>query len=290
MKVSGFTIVRNAIQFDYPVAESIRSILPLCDEVVVAVGNSDDGTRELVESVGSEKIRIIDTVWDESLRKGGEVLAVETNKAFDAISPESTWAIYIQADEVLHEDSYEILRKAMETFKDQPEVEGFIFDYRHFFGSYDFIADSRDWYRREVRIIRNDKAIRSYKDAQGFRKAGKKLKVKTTGAVMFHYGWVKPPASIRSKLQYFHTLWHDEEWMKENKTDLESFDYSQIDSLSWFKGTHPETMKKRITEKNWEFSFDPTKKKFPPAARMLHAIEKMTGWRVGEYRNYKIAK
>ncbi|MCX6243983.1 MAG: glycosyltransferase [Bacteroidetes bacterium] len=290
MKVSGFTIVRNAIKYDYPVVESICSILPLCDEMVVAVGNSDDGTRVLVESIGSDKIRILDTVWDESLRKGGEVLAVETNKAFDAISPESTWAVYIQADEVLHEASYEILRKAMETRKDHPEVEGFVFDYRHFFGSYDFIADSRDWYRREVRIIRNNKAIRSYKDAQGFRREGKKLNVKTTCAVMCHYGWVKPPESIRSKLEYFHTLWHDKEWMEKNREQAGSFDYSQIDSLSRFNGTHPETMKKRIAEKNWEFTFDPTKKKFPPVARMLHAIEKVTGWRVGEYKNYKIAK
>jgi glycosyltransferase involved in cell wall biosynthesis len=288
MKVSGFTIVRNVIKYDYPVVESIRSILPLCDEVVVAVGNSDDGTRELIESIGTDKIRILDTVWDDSLRKGGEVLADETNKAFDTISPESTWAVYIQADEVLHEDSYDALRKVMQTWKEDTEVEGFVFDYRHFYGSYDFIADSRKWYRREVRIIRNDKNIRSYKDAQGFRKGGQKLKVKPAGAIVYHYGWVKPPESIRTKLQYFHTLWHDEEWMEKNRQRVESFDYSQIDSLSWFKGTHPETMKKRILEQNWEFTFDPTKKKFPPAPWLLNAIEKMTGYRVGEYRNYKI--
>jgi glycosyltransferase involved in cell wall biosynthesis len=290
MKVSGFTIVRNAIRYDYPVVESILSILPLCDEVVVAIGNSDDGTRELVQSIGSDKIRILDTVWDESLRKGGEVLAVETNKAFDAISPESTWAIYIQADEVLHEDSLGPVKAAMEKWKDDRAVDGLVFDYIHFFGSYNFIADSRDWYRREVRVVRNDKSIRSYKDAQGFRKDGQKLKVKPAGAIMCHYGWVKPPESIRSKLQYFHTLWHDQEWMEKNRPVLESFDYSQIDSLSWFKGTHPVTMQKRIAGKNWEFNFDPTRKKFPPVTRLLHAIEKLTGWRIGEYRNYKIAR
>jgi len=290
MKVSGFTIVRNAIKYDYPVVESIRSILPLCDEVVVAVGNSDDGTRELVESIGSDKIRILDTVWDDSLRKGGEVLAVETNKAFDTIFPESTWAVYIQADEVLHEDSYDAILNAMETWKDVPEVEGLVFDYRHFFGSYDFIAGSRNWYRREVRIVRNDKEIRSYKDAQGFRKNGQKLKVKPTGAIICHYGWVKPPESIRTKLQYFHTLWHDEAWMKKNKPVMESFDYSQIDSLIRFKGTHPGTMKDRISQKNWEFTFDPTKKKFPPVTRLFHAFEKITGYRVGEYRNYRIIR
>jgi glycosyltransferase involved in cell wall biosynthesis len=290
MKVSGFTIVRNAVKFDYPVVESISSILPLCDEVIVAVGNSEDGTRALVESIGSPKIRILDTVWDEALRKGGEVLAVETNKAFDAISPDSSWAIYIQADEVLHDDGYGKLRDAMVKWESHPEVEGFILNYLHFYGSYDFVADSRNWYRKEVRIIRNDKKIRSYKDAQGFRKEGRKLHVKPTAAIICHYGWVKPPEFIRSKLQYFHTLWHDEKWMEKHKAEMESFDYSGIDSLAFFKGNHPNTMQKRINGKNWKFDFDPTRKKFPLVSRFLYWLEKKTGILIGEYRNYRVLK
>ena len=290
MKVSGFTIVRNAIKFDYPVVESILSILPLCDELIVAVGNSEDGTRELIESIGSPKIRIIDTIWDEFLRKGGEVLAVETNKAFDAISNDSTWAIYIQADEVLHEDGYRMLKEAMQKWETQTAVEGFVLNYLHFYGSYDFVADSRNWYRKEVRVIRNDKRIRSYKDAQGFRKEGNKLNVKLAEASIYHYGWVKPPEYIRSKLRYFHTLWHDEEWMKKNKAELESFDYSGIDSLVHFEGIHPSSMKSRICEKNWKFEFDPAKKKFSVITRLLYWLEKKTGWYIGEYRNYKVIR
>jgi hypothetical protein len=218
------------------------------------------------------------------------VLAVETNKALDAISPESTWAIYIQADEVLHEEGYGKLRAEMIKWESDHEVEGFVLDYLHFYGSYDFIADSRKWYRKEVRIIRNDRKIRSYKDAQGFRKAGQKLKVKPTGATICHYGWVKSPEFIRSKLQYFHTLWHDEAWMEKNRAELKSFDYSGIDSLALFNGTHPLTMQKRISEKNWKFDFDPTKKKFPLVSRALYWLQKKTGIFVGEYRNYKVAK
>jgi hypothetical protein len=107
---------------------------------------------------------------------------------------------------------------------------------------------------------------------------------------MCHYGWVKPPEFIRSKLQYFHTLWHDEEWMEKKKAELESFDYSGIDSLVLFQGTHPLTMQKRIIGKNWKFDFDPTEKTFPPLSRLLNWIEKKTGILPGEYRNYKIAK
>ncbi len=288
MKVSGFTFIRNAIKYDYPVVESICSILPLCDEFIVAVGNSDDGTRKLIESIGSSKIRIIDTTWDESKREGGAVLADETNKAMNAISPDSTWAFYMQADEVVHEDSLGILKAAMERWQDNREVEGLLLRYLHFYGSYDYIGNSRRWYRNEVRIIRNDRQIRSYKDAQGFRKNGKPLQVKSSGAAIHHYGWVKPPEFQKSKLKYFHTLWHDEAWLRRHKSSIEGFDYSGIDSLARFTGTHPEVMKDRIDGKNWEFDFDPAKKKLSLKILLLHFIEEKTGYRIGEYKNYKI--
>ena len=166
MKVSGFTIARNAVKFDYPVIEAITSVLPLCDEFIVNVGKCDDGTLELIKSINSPKIKIIESVWDDSLREGGKLLALETNKAFDAVSADSTWAFYIQADEVLHEKYLDTIRKGMEENKYNARVEGLLFNYTHFYGSYDYVGNSRRWYKREVRIIRNDKAIRSYRDAQ----------------------------------------------------------------------------------------------------------------------------
>lgn len=288
MKVSGFTFIRNAIKYDYPVVEAITSVLPLCDEFVVAVGNSDDNTRGLIEGIGSPKIRIIDTVWDDTLREGGRVLAVETDKAFDALSADSDWAIYIQGDEVLHEQYLDTLREAMQQWKDHPEVEGLLLNYLHFYGSYDFTGDSRRWYRREVRVIRNDKSIRSYRDAQGFRKNNKPLKVKPVKATMHHYGWVKPPEFQQAKQEYFHKLWHNDEWVEKKIPKAEAFDYSSIDSLAKFTGTHPAVIQPRINRQNWQFTFDPTQKKLPFKSRLLHGIEALTGWRIGEYRNYRI--
>lgn len=289
MKVSGFTIVRNAIKYDYPVVEAISSILPLCDELIVAVGNSEDETRNLISSIRSEKIKIIDTIWDDSLREGGKVLAAETQKAFNAISKDADWGIYIQADEVMHEKYHDNIRKAMQQWKDDERVEGLVFDYTHFYGSYDYTGDSRKWYRREVRVIKNDKNIYSFRDAQGFQKNGKPLKVKMANAQIFHYGWVKHPKFQQAKQESFNKLWHDDEWMKKNIRAVDEFDYSQIDSLKHFKGDHPLVMQERIKKQNWKFSFDPTKKKNTSLRhRFLQFIENLTGWRVGGYRNYKI--
>ncbi|HEY1039575.1 MAG TPA: glycosyltransferase family 2 protein [Bacteroidia bacterium] len=287
MKVSGFTIIRNAIKYDYPVVEAITSILPICDEFIVSVGNSDDDTLALIKSIDSPKIKIVHSVWDDSLRIGGKVLADETNKAFDQVSPDSDWAFYIQSDEVVHEKYLAGIRSEMEKWKDHKEVDGLLFNYTHFYGNYNFVGDSRKWYRKEIRIIRNDKNIRSYKDAQGFRKRdNSKLQVKPIDAHIYHYGWVKPPAAQQEKQKSFHKMWHDDTWMKENIPDTTEFDYAVIDVLAPFKGSHPQVLEDRLKRYNWKFDFDPKKIKLSLKDKLLLAIERSTGYRIGEYKNY----
>ena len=292
MKVSGFTIVRNAVKYDYPVREAISSILPLCDEMIVLAGNSDDNTLELISSINSPKIKIFHSIWDDSLRKDGKVLAVETDKAFDLTSPDSDWAFYIQADEVIHEKYHPAIRLAMEKSKDNPQVEGLLFEYLHFYGNYKHVGDSRTWYKHEIRIIRNDKSIRSYKDAQGFRKNGRKLTVAAADACVYHYGWVRNPYKMSSKVAEMHSLYLGNEVdgnaqpVSIKKEDL--FDYSRIDSLAMFTGTHPQVMHERINAMDWDFDHDVNNKKFGWKDKMLYKVEQWTGKRLFEYRNYRL--
>lgn len=289
MKVSGFTFVRNAVAYDYPVVEAITSILPLCDEFIVAVGNSSDTTRELIQSIGSPKIRIIDTVWDDSLREGGQTFALETNKAFGEIAKDADWAFYIQADEVVHEKYHENIRNAMLQYRDDPSVEGLLFNYLHFYGSYDYVADAYRWYRREVRIIRNDQSISSYRDAQGFRKKPNiKLNVKLIDAYIYHYGWVRDPRAMQGKRRSFNHFYFDDAWIEKHVGKAESFDYTGIDSLKPFIGTHPKVIQARIDAMNWRFDHDISKNNLKLKDRLKRVVEMMTGWRIGEFRNYKI--
>lgn len=289
MKVSGFTFVRNAIRYDYPIVEAIQSILPLCDEMVVAVGHSDDQTLNLIRDIRSNKIRIIETVWDDTLREGGQVLAVETDKAFREVAKDADWAFYIQGDEILHEKYLENVRRSMLEHIDNPEVEGLLFSYLHFYGSYDYVGESLHWYRREIRVVRNDKNIFSYRDAQGFRKKpNDKLKVKLIDATVHHYGWVKEPRAMQEKQLSFNKYWHDDSWVEKNVVKAEEFDYSRIDSLKKFTGTHPAVMRERIQRMNWKFSRDMSMNKLKTKDKIKQWVEKHTGWRAGEYRNYKL--
>ncbi len=290
MKVSGFTFIRNAILYDYPIVEAINSILPICDEFVVAVGQSEDQTIELIQSINSPKIKIIETQWDDSLREGGRVLAVETDKAFAAISKDTDWCFYIQGDECVHEKYLPIIKSEMEKCIADKKIEGLLFNYLHFYGSYDFIGTARKWYRNEIRIIRNNPKMSSFRDAQGFRIDNRKLLVKKIAASVYHYGWVKHPEKQQAKAETFNKLWHSDQWVEKNIPKVNAFDYSLVDGVKRFTGSHPEVMKNRIAAINWEFDFDPTKKKMKFKHRVAGLIENITGWRIGEYKNYRVIK
>lgn len=277
---------------DYPVLEAIKSILPVVDEMVVLVGDSSDETLALIESIGDPKIKIHHSVWDTSLRSGGAVLAVETNKAFQLIDANADWAFYIQGDEAVHEQYHTAIREACITYKDDPNVEGLLFKYLHFYGTYDYVGDSRKWYHREVRVIKNNKAIHAYKDAQGFRvgTADRKIAVKPMEAYIYHYGWVKSLEQMIQKQKYVSQFWVGEDQMQRVMEAENFFDFSDFDSLVKFTGTHPMVMKERIASKNLQVDLDIQQKKFSFKEKILYHFEKITGIRPFDFKNYKVIR
>ncbi|MEJ6981172.1 glycosyltransferase family 2 protein [Pedobacter sp. P351] len=292
MKVAGFTFIRNAVKNDYPIVEAILSILPICDEFVVALGNSEDETEKLIRDIDSPKIRIIHSVWDDAIREGGAVFAAETDKAFQAISADADWAFYIQGDECVHEKYHDLIRREMKENLSESQIEGLLFKYLHFYGSYDYYGSSRRWYRREIRILRNNKSIHSYRDAQGFRLNNRKINVKLIDAYIYHYGWVKPPSGLKNKVRNFNKFYHDDQWIEKHVPEAVDFDYKNADRLVRFTSSHPKVMQNRIDAVNWTLNIDLKKleRKMPLRRKMLQFVEGLTGWRVGEYRNYRITK
>lgn len=269
--------------------ESIQSLLPLCDEVIVNLGNSEDETEQVLKSILSDKIKIIHSTWDDSLREGGKVLAIETQKAYDAIES-ADWCIYLQADEVLHEKDSTTIREELKKYKNDDTIDGFVLNYHHFYGSYDYIGTSSKWYQKEVRVVRKNASIYSYKDAQGFRKNNnEKLQVRPLNAFVHHYGWVKDPRAMQLKQESFHKLWHDDAWVSKNVISSEMFDYATVDVLEKFTDTHPAIMKKRIEEKNWKFDHDISKNKTSIKDFFKHFLNTYLGINF-YYKNYKLIK
>lgn len=292
MKVSGFTFVRNAVKFDYPVVESLRSLLPLCDEVIVAMGDCTDGTAELIRSIGDRKLVIVETVWDESMRSDGRILAVQTDIALERCSGD--WCVYLQADEVLHEADYAVIRNALEKANLEVSVEALLFPWHHFYGTYQWVGTGRQWYRREIRAFRNTGHVHSWGDAQGFRTRengiSRKLNARLIEASVYHYGWVKKPLAQQAKQSEFSGWWGRNPTAGEKKFDsTNTFDYSSCFAVAPFCGSHPRVMHERIAAAaEWNGLFNPGNLRPKPVRnRILDVIENLTGYRLGEYRNYQ---
>jgi hypothetical protein len=271
----------------YPVLQSIRSLLPLVDEFVIGIGQSDDQTKEIILGLNDPKIRVFDSFWDTKKTKGGLILSEKTNEALDRCR--NDWCFYIQADEVVHEADLPLIRKALETYQDDKRVQGLLFKYIHFYGSYQTIATSRQWYRNEVRVVRKSTGIRSFNDAQGFRIDGEKPVVASSGGRIFHYGWVKPPQMMGQKSKLLNRWWHG------NKRDneFEDFKYDRQYGLRRFEETHPAVMRELIESQDWKFDSERSLSDWTLKDVNLLAsdvFEKVFKHRIGEYRPYQLIK
>ena len=314
MIISGFTMGKNALKLYYPMKQSVQSILPIVDEFVVVLGDSDadDNTRKEIESIGSSKIKIMDTVWDIEKYPRGMEHAHQTDIAKSLCKGD--WLFYLQSDEVIHEDDLPVIKSRCAELLHDQEVEGLLFDYIHFWGDYDHYQNNHCWYRKEIRIIRNRPDIHSWESAQSFRRIPGfdgihyrqkentyKLKVAVSGARIFHYGWVRPPELMNNKIKSFsinHRGVKEVGEMDKKELFTGYFDYGNISKLPCYTGTHPAVMKPWIAQFNWKDKLRYTGvrrslNKMPSKQDRLRYvliswIEKnlLFGARLGEFKNY----
>jgi hypothetical protein len=311
MKISGFTIVRNATKLYYPIRASIESILPICSEFIVVLGrgDEDDFTEQEIRSIGSDKIKIIYTDWDTTSYPNGTVYAQQTDLAKSHCN--GNWLFYIQSDEVVHEKYLSVIQDRCRELFYKPEIDGILFNYRHFWGDYNHYIISHAWYPKEIRIIRNDTDIHSWRDAQSFRRIpnfdGKsyyarqgtfKLTVAKVDAYIFHYGWVRPPEYMQIKRKAFTTIHKGQEHAENLFQNLESlFNYGNLNKLPYYGESHPQVMNEWIAKFDWRNRLYPLREEGKSKHkherlryRILTFIEQnfLKGRLIGGFKNYKL--
>ncbi len=312
MKISGFTMGKNVDKLYYPIKPAIMSILPIVDEFVVALGKSDDDdkTREEILSIKSDKIKIIDTIWDIEKYPNGMENAHQTDIAKEHCTGD--WLFYLQADEVIHEKYLPIIKKRCEELLNDKQVEGLLFRYKHFWGDYQHYHFSHRWYKNEIRIVRNDPEIHSWESAQSFRRIPNfdgifyrqqdgthKLKVAKVDAEVFHYGWVRPPSLMKKKMKALDTIHKGEEGAQKKETIYRNFDYGVLGKLQKYNDTHPQVMQEWMNKFDWKNELQYTGE--ASKARKKHAHEKLKyrvltfiennllgGENLGGFKNYNL--
>ena len=316
MKISGFSMVKNADSLYYPIKEAIESILPLVDEFVLALGDCKEGdkTLEIINSIQSDKLKVIHTVWDLEKYPRGMENAHQTDLAKAACTGD--WLFYLQADEVVHEKYLPAIRKRCEELLDDDSVEGLLFQYKHFWGDYDHYHISHGWYPNEIRIVRNRPDIHSWESAQSFRRipgfdgvnyrqqeGTHKLKVARVDAFIYHYGWVRPPHYMQNKKKALDTIHKGASNVKElYRKAANEFNYGPLGSLGKFKETHPAVMQSWIRKFDWREKLNYTSK-IEDTGRKLHKHERLKyriltfleqnllgGRQIGGFKNYHLLR
>jgi hypothetical protein len=297
MKISAFTYLRNGHTYGYPFLESIKSLLPMVDEYIVVIGKGTDGSRESVVNIGSSKIKIIDTVWDETLREGGKVFAQQANIGFDNAAKDADWLFHLQADEVLHEKDLPLIKKTLEENTGTKNLDGFLLKFIHFYGDYNHYCPSRRFHQKEIRIVKNDPKIRSYKDSMGFRKfnnlsdseeKGTKLKVIQIAASVYHYSWARPPIKQKAKqIEFAKRYIPTDDFIPGHEAAMgNEYEYREYDYLNKFTGSHPATMKDMVAAQDWIFKYDPAKNNMSLKEKIMRLVESLTGKQFFIYKNY----
>ena len=293
MKVSGFTFIRNGNELGYPFVAAIRSVLPLCDEFIVNVPRSTDGTLESVRAIGDPRIRVIESEWDEAQRTRGLAMSHHTNLALEQCTGD--WCVYIQGDEVLHEESLPAMRRAMEQNLGDARVQGLLVNYTHFYGSYQTYACSFGWYQREVRVVRRDPRVRSLGDAQGFRTVdNEKIWVKDSGGKYFHYGHALNPDIARRKFINSAKLYQPDAAVEARliQRPKETF-YEDDQKVKPFEGTHPAVMRETVAAADWTYHSRNPLIRFRKKVfwnDLAYLIWRGTGIAIGVHKNYRVLK
>lgn len=293
-QLSGFTFIKNGLTLGYPILESVKSIAPICDEVIINVGfnnqelTEDDGTYQyLRDSLPEKKFKFVKSWWDPSITKSGLILSQQTNIALSHC--EGNYCQYIQGDECIHENDLQSILDGVLEMDKNSNIEGLLFNYLHFYGNVDTYKYTRSLYRREVRLIRNHQGIKSWLDAQGFRnKNDQKIFVKRISARIFHYGWARQEQVMNKKVKVFDTFYHGPD---HNRQVGNEFKYERNWGIKKFNHTHPSVMNDWIEKHRNPIDI----MKMPlrldwnvPGLMFSDAIESLTDYRLGEYKNYKL--
>ncbi len=289
MKISGFTFIRNGNILGYPFVPAIRSLLPLCDEMIVNVPRSTDGTLESVRGIGDPRIRILESAWDDSEKTGDPIMRRNTDLALEQCTGD--WCVYIQGDEVLHEDGIPALRAAMERELSNPRVQGLLVDYTHFYGSFWTVVDSFGWYLKEIRVVRRDPKIRACGGAQGFRTTdNEKLWVKNSGARYFHYGHALEPSQVRLRYANLETVYGNTKAL-EALAQRPPQVYDDDQKVRPFTGTHPAVMREAAARATWTYTSRNPLIRFRRRyfwEDIAQLIQRGTGLTLGVHKNYRL--
>ena len=253
----------NLIAMDYPFEASLASGLAFADEACIVAGRSQDGTDDLLYGLqaqyGASRVKIkheaivFDQGWQERWwRSASDMTGAD-------------WLMYIDADEVLHENDAGVIAELLK----YEQIKAINFPVTHFYGSDNwFVTPSAKWLTRNTRIGRRSSGYEmrnmtnpdgsgcachmvirpngngSVENAHTYDGPG----VYRTSIVLLHYGWVRNAQALAVS-QAKHRAWYhnDANLFDGHIPDVSPWDFRMRDmytagKIALWNGEHPACM------------------------------------------------
>lgn len=225
-KLGASLFIRNGIKWDYCWKECLNCLMDLCDEIFV-IDISTDGTYEALKELSKQNYRLNvvhleDAQWDNDAHLGRERIAVYQNLGASMLSTD--YYLVLQADEILHYKSFQIIRDAIEWDK-----EGFVFNRINFWQDANHFVSVPE-YRQPC----STKVVRLGKTKYETFDDGESMSIPNPSYLpvyIYHVGFIRDKSVMKKKVvemqeEVFRLGHHD--------TKLDGIDY--FDSERWFKG------------------------------------------------------
>lgn len=250
MTLSGNVVIRNGNELDFCWRECIQSLLPVCDIVTVCDGESTDGTQEEIRKwMESEpKIKLCVYAWPNPV--GDPDFFVKwINYCREHVKAD--WQIQLDADEILHENSYGALRAFIETAGDRTGIcrrHNFWVDSRHII-PYGFCCG-----HEVVRVAHQHHWLPS----DGYHPMGNTAIALAIpcDVQIFHYGFIRKRDAFYKKERILQKAFFNtydarlEKCEKKKQNFMKAIPFSE--PLIKFNGTHPQVAIKWLQERGYE--------------------------------------
>lgn len=247
-RLSAYSYLYQGVAFDYPFIESLQSVLPVVDELVVTYAEPcPDGTYEQLLRLAAHypQLRLLPSrLWtapDKPL--DGSLIRQAAEEAMAACTGDWLW--HLQADEVYSNADAKKVRELVNVSHHQ-DVHGFIFNVLHFYGDANTVVGPQGaaagWYLQCVRLSRKgagqhegDAWTQSLIPAvaHGLRR---------TDITLYHYGHLRQAAVAEDKNRFMYSLYRADGQRPAHFVRPEQTQHCLVP----FDGQHPESMAPRL--------------------------------------------
>jgi hypothetical protein len=199
--LAGVQIVKNGIKYDYCFEESILSMLGCCDHVVIAYVVSEDATltvlKGMVDKYPTKMTLMILSEDDWNFYQDKHRLSYITNAAVQMADKMGfTYILSVQSDEVIHQDSYESIRKIVAKGEHDAYMCTRINLWKTPYLELNVPQERMPCSKYVIRLARS--CYRTYDDAESFYAPATFDYV--DDIVMYHMGFVRKKEVMKSKI------------------------------------------------------------------------------------------